>query len=281
MSEGSDVGLHRRIAGRFGIVDAYLASYLWRAASAESRIEVAVTGSLYPEVVPVQDLVKILAALRCVHRATAGHWRDGTELAEAELAELSRRHLATGRPLPCQVPLAGPDLRTTLAELTARYGDAPARRHQPLVAVSGCFDMLHVGHMRLLELARRLAPAGNLVAITLSDEAISFQTKNRLGQRPVYPEECRTRLLSAIRGVAHVLVVDAADCVAALNALGVNLYVKNERDRERPIIATEERTVAGRGGRIAYVEREPNEVSTTVLIDGLAARLRREHQGTA
>ena len=65
------------------------------------------------------------------------------------------------------------------------------------VATFGTFDVFHVGHLSILERARRL---GDYLAVGVSTDELNFSKKGRL---PVFPEDERLRIVGALRCVDH------------------------------------------------------------------------------
>src|SRR6267142_1132057 len=83
-----------------------------------------------------------------------------------------------------------------------------------IVLANGCFDLLHVGHIRYLEEARRL---GDVLFVGLNSDAAVARLKGR--GRPLMPAEERAEMLGALRAVDHVVVFDedtADDLIRAL-----------------------------------------------------------------
>src|SRR2546428_75682 len=70
-----------------------------------------------------------------------------------------------------------------------------------IVLANGCFDLLHVGHIRYLEDARRL---GDVLFVGLNSDAAGARLKGR--GRPLMPAEERAEIVGALRAVAHVVV---------------------------------------------------------------------------
>jgi rfaE bifunctional protein nucleotidyltransferase chain/domain len=85
------------------------------------------------------------------------------------------------------------------AEVRARLR-AEGRR---LVFTNGCFDLLHVGHVRYLQQARRLGDA--LIVAINSDRAVR---ELKGAGRPVMPETERAEVLAALEAVTYVTVFD-------------------------------------------------------------------------
>src|ERR1700722_6578005 len=72
---------------------------------------------------------------------------------------------------------------------------------QVVVWTNGCFDILHVGHLRSLQAARRL---GDVLVVGVNSDA-SVATLKGPG-RPIFPEAERVELLSGLECVDHVVV---------------------------------------------------------------------------
>tara|TARA_Y100000389_G_C17250100_1_gene407649 strand:- start:202 stop:639 length:438 start_codon:yes stop_codon:yes gene_type:complete len=72
------------------------------------------------------------------------------------------------------------------------------------IEVSGVWDMLHVGHVRLFERARQLAPAGEQVTLLVgvhSDETVASYKR-----RPIIPHRQRAEMVGSCRGVDGVIL---------------------------------------------------------------------------
>jgi rfaE bifunctional protein nucleotidyltransferase chain/domain len=89
--------------------------------------------------------------------------------------------------------------RDRAAEVRARLRDAGRR----LVFTNGCFDLLHVGHVRYLREARRLGDA--LIVAINSDRAVR---ELKGAGRPVVSEGERAEVLAALEAVSYVTIFD-------------------------------------------------------------------------
>lgn len=262
------------VYGSIGIVDAYLTSYLWRIAKNNGDLAVVVIDSIYSKIVPVTDLVEIISSLECVSHAEVfekQNLANAIPIPEMELSNLSRKHFVANTPHRTQVSLDGPNKCVCIEELLSLYGGMPGSREFPLIAVSGCFDVFHMGHNQLISTARKTAPNGRLLVITLSDSSITKQSKNLAGDRPIYPQDCRVHMLSSLRAVDHVLVLDSLDCISALEILGIDLFVKSIRDIDRPIVIEEACVINRRGGQTIYTEQVEKGKSTTRFLEKIRA----------
>lgn len=137
------------------------------------------------------------------------------------------------------------------------------RERRALVFANGCFDLLHPGHLRLLERARGLGDS-LLVAIN-SDASVRAQ---KGPERPILPAEERAEILDALCCVDYVMIFDAPTPQALIAAILPDVLVKGEDWGENEIVGRAE--VEAAGGKVERLELEPGW-STTELI----ARARR------
>src|SRR5262249_864989 len=87
--------------------------------------------------------------------------------------------------------------REQLRELLTAHKE----RGEKIVLANGCFDVLHVGHVRYLEAARK---EGDVLVVGVNDDA-SVRALKGLG-RPVLPGTARASLVAALRAVDYVVV---------------------------------------------------------------------------
>lgn len=126
---------------------------------------------------------------------------------------------------------------------------------------NGIFDLLHVGHVRYLEGARKLAD--RLVVAVNSDAS----TRAYKGPgRPVIPEGERAELVAALRCTDLVIVFEEPDVRRIIRALKPDVHVKGTD--YTPETIPEKAEVEAYGGRTA-VAGDPKDHSTTALISKL------------
>jgi D-beta-D-heptose 7-phosphate kinase / D-beta-D-heptose 1-phosphate adenosyltransferase len=145
-----------------------------------------------------------------------------------------------------------------------RWIGGEAERRQRIIATSGCFDVLHAGHVALLRHARSLGD--RLVVLLNSDESVR---RLKGHGRPVNGQDERRAVLESLADVDEVRVFDELTPCAALEALRPAVFVKGEDyvDVEIPERAVLERW----GGSVAFAPLVPGR-STTRVIE-LASRL--------
>ncbi len=142
------------------------------------------------------------------------------------------------------------------------------RRHgQRIVFANGCFDLLHAGHIRYLEGARR---EGDVLTVGVNSDASVRELKG--DGRPVLPEQARAELVAGVVAVDYVTIFDEQDVGALLEELQPNVHTKGTDYTPESV---PERDVAARLGiRIAIVG-DPKRHSTRELF----ARLRESGNG--
>jgi rfaE bifunctional protein nucleotidyltransferase chain/domain len=109
--------------------------------------------------------------------------------------------------------------------LTVADAVALAERHRAagrrIVLANGCFDLLHVGHVRYLEDARRL---GDVLFVGINSDAAVARLKG--AGRPLMPASERAEMLAALRAVDHVFVFEDDTADGILRALRPDVHAK-------------------------------------------------------
>lgn len=154
-----------------------------------------------------------------------------------------------------------------------RLEDLPRLRAEATAAgrtialANGVFDLFHVGHLRYLAGAKRLADV--LVVAVNSD--VSARLLGKGPGRPVIPAAERAEIVAALACVDHVVLFDSKDVVPVIRALRPDLQVKGTDYTPETIPEREE--VERHGGRVA-VAGDPKDHSTSAVIGALAATRR-------
>jgi D-beta-D-heptose 7-phosphate kinase / D-beta-D-heptose 1-phosphate adenosyltransferase len=136
--------------------------------------------------------------------------------------------------------------------------EAVRARGGTVVATGGCFDVLHAGHLGLLQQARTL---GDCLVVLLNSDASVRRLKGPA--RPVHSAADRARLLEALACVDAVAVFEDDDPIATLAHLRPDVWVKGGDYREDEL--PEARTVRALGGRIALVPYLDGHSTTRIL----------------
>jgi rfaE bifunctional protein nucleotidyltransferase chain/domain len=127
---------------------------------------------------------------------------------------------------------------------------------------NGCFDLLHVGHVRYLQAA---AQEADCLVVAINDDGTAAA---KGPGRPIVPAADRARLVAAIRGVDYVTVFSEATVAPLLTLLEPDVHCKGT---DYTVDSVPERdTVRAYGGRIAIVG-DPKDHSTRDLLARIRA----------
>jgi rfaE bifunctional protein nucleotidyltransferase chain/domain len=149
------------------------------------------------------------------------------------------------------------DLESVVDRVTAARA-----RGARIVLANGCFDVVHVGHVRYLRGARELGDV--LVVAVNGDEAVRAL---KGAGRPVMPEDERAEIVAAIEGVDFVVVFHERTVETVLRALMPDIHAKGTD--YTPETVPERAIVAGYGGRVAIVG-DPKDHSTSEIVERMA-----------
>ena len=147
----------------------------------------------------------------------------------------------------------------TLDEAAA-FRAALRKEGRKVVATNGCFDLLHVGHLRYLTEARAL---GDFLWVGLNGDASVRELKGP--GRPLVPEADRAELLAAWRMVDAVTVFPEVRATAFLRAVQPDVYVKGGDYTAATLDPGEGDALRACGARIELVKLVPGK-STTSLV---------------
>jgi rfaE bifunctional protein nucleotidyltransferase chain/domain len=134
---------------------------------------------------------------------------------------------------------------------------------QTIAFANGCFDLLHVGHVRYLRAAAREA---DRLVVAVNDDATVAQMKG--ANRPIVTAADRAELVAAVRGVDYVVVFGDPTVERLLRLLEPDVHCKGTD--YTPDTVPERAVVASYGGRIAIVG-DPKQHATRDLVVRIGA----------
>jgi len=134
---------------------------------------------------------------------------------------------------------------------------------QRVVFTNGCFDILHIGHITLLEQARR---TGDRLIVGLNSDCSVRRVKGQ--PRPVVGQQERARILAALSAVDAVVLFDESTPLKLIEAIRPDVLVKGGDYTQDNIVGARE--VRAWGGRVELIPLVEG-VSTTRLIAKSAA----------
>ncbi len=143
----------------------------------------------------------------------------------------------------------------------------PIRRAQGrrIMFTNGCFDLLHVGHIRYLQAAHDM---GDILVVGLNTDE-SVRTLNKGNGRPIVPQGQRAEVLAALACVDYVVMFEEQDPGQLIADLQPDVLVKGGDWKLEQIVGRE--SVEARGGIVRTVPLIP-DVSTTSLVDRIKAQ---------
>ena len=127
-----------------------------------------------------------------------------------------------------------------------------------VVFTNGCFDLFHVGYVRLLQKARK---QGDCLVVAVNSDRSVRQIKGP--ERPKIPDKERAEVLAALACVDWVTIFDEADPLVLIKLLQPDVLVKGADWPEEKIVGASE--VKEGGGKVVRIPLEPG-ISTSALI---------------
>lgn len=161
--------------------------------------------------------------------------------------------------------------RTELRKRVADWRSAGER----ITLANGCFDLLHVGHIRYLHAARQLG--GKLVVAINSDASVR---KLKGKGRPIMPAEERAEILAALADVDAVVIFPEDDVRAVIREIRPDFHAKGTDYTVESVPERDE--VEACGGRV-IITGDPKDHSVTAIVQtklsATAAGRRRARRG--
>ena len=135
-----------------------------------------------------------------------------------------------------------------------------------VVTTNGCFDVLHLGHLRYLQAARQL---GDLLVVAVNSDSSVRQLKGE--NRPLVPEDERAEMLAGLECIDYVVIFPESTPIDLLSELKPNIHVKGGDYKLEQLI--ERDVVEANGGKVIVGLNVPGK-STTNLIEVICERYR-------
>ncbi|HEX3319675.1 MAG TPA: adenylyltransferase/cytidyltransferase family protein [Terriglobales bacterium] len=127
-----------------------------------------------------------------------------------------------------------------------------------IILANGCFDLLHVGHVRYLQAAKQLG--GKLIVAVNSDASVRALKGDG---RPVMPDHERAEILAALEPVDSVVIFSEPDVRALLNEVRPDIQAKGTD--YTPESVPERDVVISYGGRVAIVGDQKDHSATEII----------------
>ena len=137
--------------------------------------------------------------------------------------------------------------------------DALHRQGKKIVFTNGCFDILHVGHVRYLREAKKKGDA--LVLALNSDRSVQAIKGDK---RPIVPEAERADVMAALEAVDYVTIFEELTPLALIETLKPDVLIKGGDWEEEKIVGRD--AVLSWGGQVAVIP-EIKGASTTNIVE--------------
>jgi len=132
------------------------------------------------------------------------------------------------------------------------------RQGKKVVFTNGCFDILHVGHIRYLSKARKM---GDLLIVGLTTDLSFLTVKGE--KRPIVSEKERAEVLAALEIVDYIVLFDEPDPLRLITALKPDILVKGADWSKDEIIGRN--VVEKGGGRVVRIPLVSGSSSTNLI----------------
>lgn len=139
-------------------------------------------------------------------------------------------------------------------------GDRLRQEGRRIAFANGCFDILHVGHVRYLEGARK---CGDVLVVGVNSDRSVANLKG--AGRPLLPVEARAELVAALESVDYVVVFEELSAAETLLDLRPDVHCKGTDYTEETV--PEREIVKGYGGRVQIVGDPKNHSTRGLLVE--------------
>ena len=139
---------------------------------------------------------------------------------------------------------------------------AAKKRGKKIIATNGCFDILHVGHVRNLAAAKKL---GDILIVGVNSDA--SVRANKGPSRPVVLERERAEVLAALESVDYVFIFGARTPFGWIKKLRPHVHVKGGGAdvKNHPDFPAHKRAVKAAGGRLVLLPHSKGKSTTALL----------------
>jgi len=154
--------------------------------------------------------------------------------------------------------------RNTLKEKV----DSLRKAEKRVVFANGCFDLIHIGHIHLLQQARE---QGDCLVVAVNSDSSVRQIKEP--GRPVVPEGQRAEVVAALGCVDWVTIFAEPDPLVLIRLLKPDVLVKGTDWSEEEIVGAPD--VIEAGGQVLRIPLVP-EISTSVMVERIHSAFSKE-----
>jgi len=138
-------------------------------------------------------------------------------------------------------------------------------KHEKIIMVNGCFDLLHVGHISLLKFAKK---QGDIVIVAVNSDDSVRSLKGP--SRPLISQNDRLEMVVSLIYVDYAVLFEEADPSRLINMIKPNAIIKEEEYRHKKI--SEIAAIVKNAGELIFYKRE-NDISTSAIIKKLMEKI--------
>jgi rfaE bifunctional protein nucleotidyltransferase chain/domain len=136
----------------------------------------------------------------------------------------------------------------------------PLRKNGKKIAfTNGCFDILHIGHIRYLREAKKTA---DILVLAINSDASVKKIKGE--KRPLVPQEDRAEIMAALEFIDFVTIFDETTPLELINLLKPDVLIKGGDWAQDKVVGRDE--IKKWGGKLTLIP-EINGKSTTSIVD--------------
>jgi len=135
---------------------------------------------------------------------------------------------------------------------------AHQKRGKKIVFTNGCFDILHIGHVRYLSEAKR---CGDILVVALNSDRSVQRIKGK--NRPIVPEKERGEVIASLESVDFVTFFEEETPYNVISTLQPDLLVKGGDWKEEEVVGRD--VVIARGGEVKTVPYLEGNSSTNII----------------
>jgi D-glycero-beta-D-manno-heptose 1-phosphate adenylyltransferase len=157
--------------------------------------------------------------------------------------------------------MRGAETKIVSRELLREQVANHKRRGQHIVLANGCFDTLHVGHIRYLEGAKK---EGDVLVVGVNGDKSVRELKGP--GRPILDQEARAQLVAALRAVDYVVIFDEPTVEGLLESLRPDVHAKGT---DYSADTVPERATAARLGIRVAIVGDPKDHSTREFLENV------------
>ena len=140
--------------------------------------------------------------------------------------------------------------------------EAARKNGKKIVATNGCFDLVHVGHVRNLEAAKKL---GDVLVVGINSDSSVRTNKGDL--RPIVSEKERAIVIAGLASVDHVFIFSGRTPFTWIQKLRPHIHVKGggKDIQNHPDIQKQRDVVERVGGKLVFVPHQQGKSTTNII----------------